>query len=284
MTGDTLGQVHLSVIIPAYNEERRIGSTLERIIQYLSQKPWSWEILVVIDGSRDSTAEVVRTAGAGAGPEQLRILDNDVNRGKGFCVRRGMLESRGAFRLFSDADLSTPIEEVDRLLEALEAGHDVAIASRGLPESDVRVRQAKWRQSMGRVFNWFVQRLAVPGIQDTQCGFKLFTADAARRLFTRQRIEQFGFDVEILWNARKLDYRIAELPVVWINDPQSKVNPITDSTRMLVDLLRIRYWDHKGRYGQPGLTPGRIRPTAPTSLEHDLGLDVPRASTPTRKI
>ena len=238
--------IDLSVVIPAYNEERRIGPTLERIVTYLRTRPWTSEILVVIDGSRDRTVEVVE--GVRTERPALHVLDDPVNRGKGHCVRRGMLAARGDLRLFSDADLSTPIEEVERLMAAIAAGHDVAIGSRRLPQSRIDVPQPWWRQAMGRSFNWCVRRFAVPDIADTQCGFKLFSADAAKRIFLRQRIEQFGFDVEVLWIARRLGLRVAEVPVTWLDDPDSKVRPVSDACRMLVDLLRIRHADRKGLY------------------------------------
>jgi len=236
--------VDLSVVIPAYNEERRIGPTLERVVAYLGEHRWQSEILVVVDGSRDRTAEIVRRV---ATPLPVRVLDSGVNRGKGSCVRRGMLEARGDFRIFSDADLSTPIEEVERLVATVADGYDVAIGSRRLPESRV-VRQPWWRQAMGRVFNACTSRLLATGVRDTQCGFKLFSADAASRIFPRQRIEHFGFDVELLWIARRLGLRVAEVPVTWVDDPRSTVRPIADAARMLVDLVRIRHADRKGLY------------------------------------
>ena len=189
----------------------------------------------------------------------IRVLDSGVNRGKGSCVRRGMLEARGDLRVFSDADLSTPIEEVERLAATVAAGYDVAIGSRHLPGSRVEVRQPWWRQTMGRAFNACTRRLVMTGIRDTQCGFKLFSADAARCIFPRQRIERFGFDVELLWIARRLGLRVAEIPVTWVDDPRSTVRPISDAARMLVDLVRIRQADRKGLYGPAAAPP----PAAP---------------------
>ena len=238
----------LSVVIPAYNEERRIGRTLERVVAYLGEQRWASEVLVVSDGSRDRTAEIVRRTVADL---PIRLLDSGVNRGKGACVRRGMLEARGDLRIFSDADLSTPIEEVERLAAAAARGYDVAIGSRHLPGSRIEVRQPWWRQTMGRGFNACTRRLVMTGIRDTQCGFKLFSADAARRIFPRQRIEHFGFDVEVLWIARRLGLRVAEIPVIWVDDPRSTVRPVTDAARMLVDLVRIRQADRRGLYGPP---------------------------------
>jgi dolichyl-phosphate beta-glucosyltransferase len=238
--------VDLSVIIPAFNEERRIGPTLERILAYLHAARWTAEVLVVIDGSTDGTARVVRGVESKLVP--VRLLDATENRGKGSCVRRGMLEARGDLRLFTDADLSTPIEEVERLVHAIEDGHDVAIGSRRLPGSRITLAQPWWRRAMGRTFAWCVQQVGVPGIADTQCGFKLFSANAAMQIFRRQRIDAFGFDVEVLWIARRLGLRVAEVPVTWTDDPRSSVRPAADSLRMLTDLVRIRRADRRGVY------------------------------------
>ena len=218
--------VQLSVVIPAFEEAARIGPTLKRVRAYLAARPFDSEVLVVIDGGRDETLGLVRNL-ARDWPA-LRVLDNGVNRGKGYSVRRGMLAASGRYLLFSDADLSTPIPEVERLMAALDAGADVAIGSRALVDSDVRVPQAWWRQWMGRVFNWFVRLVAVPDLRDTQCGFKCFRRDAARQIFARSRIVRFSFDVELLWIARKLGYRVVELPVTWINSPSSRVHPLRD--------------------------------------------------------
>jgi dolichyl-phosphate beta-glucosyltransferase len=243
--------VQLSVVIPVYNEERRIRPSLERVLAYLGTQPWHSEVLVVIDGSRDRTGDVVRGV-APPGAVDVEVLDAPTNRGKGACVRRGMLAARGTLRLFTDADLSTPIEEVERLAQVIARGHDVAIGSRRMPESQVTVPQPWWRRLMGGAFVWCVQRLAVPGIHDTQCGFKLFTADAATRVFSRQRIEDFAFDVEVLWIAHRLGLRVAEVPVTWTDDPRSTVRPIADSLRMLSDVLRIRRADRQGLYADGG--------------------------------
>ena len=240
------GAVHLSVVIPAFEEVARIGPTLERVRGYLHDQPFDGEVVVVVDGGRDGTLALVRAAMTDW--PALQVLDNDANRGKGYSVRRGMLAARGRYLLFSDADLSTPIVEVGRLIAALEAGGDIAIGSRALAGSDVRVRQAWWRQSMGRMFNHIVRLVAVPGIRDTQCGFKCFRRDAARRIFALQRTTRFSFDVELLWIARKLGYRVVEVPVTWVNDPSSRVHPVSDSLRMLVDLARLRFYDLRGAY------------------------------------
>jgi dolichyl-phosphate beta-glucosyltransferase len=238
--------LHLTVVIPAYNEAARIGLTLQRILAFFDRHAWRGDIIVVLDGGNDGTADQVRRVSGT--DSRVAVIDNRANRGKGFSVRRGMLAAGGAYVLFSDADLSTPIEEATRLVAAIDAGADVAIASRALAGSDVQVHQPWWRESMGRIFNWFVQRLALPGIRDTQCGFKCFRRDVARRVFALQRTDRFAFDVEVLSIARSLGYRIAELPVTWIDQPASTVNPVTAPAGMLLDLVRIRMNHWLGRY------------------------------------
>jgi dolichyl-phosphate beta-glucosyltransferase len=237
---------YLTVVVPAYNEAARIGLTLQRILTYFDSQSWNGDVIVVLDGGRDGTGdEVRRVSGA---DRRVAIVDNGVNHGKGFSVRRGMLAAQGRYVLFSDADLSTPIEEAARLIAAIEAGADIAIASRALAASNVQVHQPWWRESMGRVFNWFVQRLALPGIKDSQCGFKCFRRDVAHRVFALQRVTRFAFDVEVLSIARSLGCRIAELPVTWIDQPASTVNPVTAPAGMLLDLVRIRLNHVLGRY------------------------------------
>ena len=251
----------LSIVIPAFNEASRIGVYFEQLVRYLDTQPCAAEVLVVSDGSDDGTeTEVRRLAG---NRTNILVLENGVNRGKGFAVRRGALEASGQVILFCDADGSTPIGELDKLIGALDAGYDIAIGSRALPASDIRVPQPILRRSMGRVFNCFVQSVALPGIHDSQCGFKCFTRDAARRIFPRLRIDRFGFDVEILWLARKLGYRVAEIPVTWIDHSGSKVHPIRDSSRMLLDVLTIRFRDASGCYGS---APTQLRAAAPVAI------------------
>ncbi len=235
----------ISIIIPAYNEESRIPSTLQEIESYFSGRV-SCEIIVVDDGSTDRTYDVCREFFDKAG--HGKVLRNSHNRGKGYSVRRGMLEAKGKMRLFSDADMSTPIGEIEKLIAAIGEGYEVAIGSRSLSGSDIKLHQPFYRESMGKIFNLFVRLVTVGGIIDTQCGFKLFTEKASRDIFRRQHIESFSFDVEILFIARKLGYRIKEIPIAWINSPASKVNPITDSAKMLRDLFFIRWMDLKGNY------------------------------------
>ena len=236
----------LSIVIPAYNEAQRIGNTLCTVLSYLEQRSYSAEILVVDDGSYDATPQVV-TAFCNQIPP-VRLLRNHRNRGKGFSVRNGFLHASGAYLLFSDADLSTPIEEIEQLFAALQESCDVAIASRALAKSRVEVHQPWYRENMGRLFNVLVQTLVLPGIRDTQCGFKCFTREAALNICQRITLERFGFDVEMLYLARKLRYRIREVPVVWRNSPQSRVHVLRDSVSMFGDLLRIRWNDLCGRY------------------------------------
>ncbi len=225
----------LSLIIPAYNEAARIGRSLQAGLDYLASVPYSWEILVVDDGSSDDTAarvEEFRDSG-------IRLIRLDRNRGKGAAVRRGMLEGTGERRVFTDADFSTPIEELAPMLAHLDE-HDIAIGSRAVDRSRVEVHQPWYRETMGKIFNLFVQTLAVPGIKDTQCGFKGFRGDVAEDVFSRAKSDGFSFDVEALYIARRLGYSIVEFPVRWINDDRSTVNPVTDSIRMFGELMKIR--------------------------------------------
>jgi len=230
----------LSVVIPAYNEESRLGPTLARIQHYLAAQSYQAEIIVVDNASADATSEVARRAGA-------RVLREPL-RGKGAAVRAGMLAAHGQYVLFSDADLSTPIEEVERLMAALSAGHEVAIASRALPESKLPVRQPWYRELVGRLGNVLVRMLAVRGIADTQCGFKLFPRELAQRLFGAQRMRGIAFDMEILFLGQRLGLKIAEVPVTWVDDPDSRISRVRDSLDAIKDLLRIRLNWMRGRY------------------------------------
>lgn len=227
----------LSIVIPAFNEESRLGATLDRVLHWLDQWGGSGEILVVDDGSSDGTAALARARGEVE--PRVQLLEYGSNRGKGYAVGLGVLEARGQNILFSDADLSTPIEEYTRLEAALESV-DIAIGSRALPDSRLDKRQPLYREMMGRTFNLLVQGLVFPGIRDTQCGFKLFRADVAKAVFSRRKIDGFAFDVEILYIARKLGFRVAELPVIWVNDEESRVDPVRHSIQMFRDIVRIR--------------------------------------------
>jgi dolichyl-phosphate beta-glucosyltransferase len=234
----------LGVVVPAYDEEARIGATLERLHAYLAGQARTWAVLVVSDGSRDRTAEVVgEFCGSHAG---FSFLAHPTNRGKGHAVRTGMLQLQADHLLFSDADLATPIEEVEKLFAALGPAQ-VAIGSRPLKESRLEVRQPLHREMLGRTFNLAVQLLAVPGIHDTQCGFKLFTAEAAQAVFSRCRLDGFSFDIEALLVAKDLGYEIAEVPVVWRHQEGSKVVLMRDGPRMLRDLVKLRLRGRRGR-------------------------------------
>jgi dolichyl-phosphate beta-glucosyltransferase len=237
----------ISVIIPAYNEEKRLPSTLARVIEYVDAKRFSFaEILVVDDGSRDGTVAAV-SALALRHP-CLRLLQNPGNRGKGYSVRHGMLEAKGEWALFTDADLSSPIEELEKLIEAAERKSvQVAIGSRALDRSLVGVHQPMLREYAGRFFNLVMRSVTGLKFHDTQCGFKLFQRDAARRIFSLQRLERFGFDAEILFIAERLGYRAVEVPVRWNDVAGSKVGTLQGLNGFL-DLLRIRRNAWAGRY------------------------------------
>ena len=235
----------MSVVIPAYNEEGRIGESLRKIQRYMQEKAFGFEVVVADDGSRDRTAETVGEFSRE--DPRIRLIRNPRNMGKGAAVRSGVKASGGDVVLFSDADLSTPIEEYEKLLPWVET-HDLVIASRSLPESDVIVHQPFYRELMGRVFNLVVQVLLVRGMIDTQCGFKLMTGDAARRIFARQRINSFSFDVEMILIAKRIGLKVKEVPVRWINSRASRVHPVVDSTEMLLDLFRIKIYDILGVY------------------------------------
>jgi glycosyltransferase involved in cell wall biosynthesis len=233
----------LSIVIPAYNEARRIESSLEAIQGYARSKSFSVEVIVVDDGSTDSTVEVV------ARHPGIRVLGNDCNRGKGYSVRHGVLEAHGGLILFTDADLSAPIEEADKLLAALESsGADAAVGSRALQRALIGIHQSWLREWGGRFFNLLVRLFTGLPIHDTQCGFKLFRRETTRRAFQLQRVERFGFDPEILFLIRRLGGRVVEVPVRWNDNPATKVHFLQDSLRMTLDLLVLRWRTLTGRY------------------------------------
>ena len=236
----TKEEIYLSIIIPAYNEEDRIKKTLEHIFKYLSEKSFTFEFVIVDDGCTDETIDIVKNT-IGDKDYSFKIVKNDHNMGKGFSIKKGVIESSGKFLLFSDADMSTPIEEFDKMIPFLEGGSDIVIGSRALNNSDIRKRQIWYREMMGKIFNFFVQLLVLKGIKDTQCGFKAFKADDAKRIFTKMTIYRFGFDVELLYLARILNLKITEVPIIWINSPASKVRCVTDSLSMFMSLIKIRY-------------------------------------------
>ena len=230
--------MQLSVVIPAYNEAGRIGGTVARVCEYLDRQPYDWEVIVVIDGGPKAAAEEARAA-AGA-RSNVRVIENDGNRGKGYSVRRGFSEARGDRLVFIDADLSLPIEGLDGMMARFDAGADVVIASRTAPGSRVEGAPPAGRGLMSRIFNLAVQAIAVPGIADTQCGFKGFTARAAKAIFSVAESDRFGFDVEALYLARKNGFRIDELPVTVRYHGGSSVNRVSDGVRMLADVFALR--------------------------------------------
>ena len=235
---------HLSVIIPAFNESERIVSTLNSVAAYLEAQTYRWEILVVDDGSADDTASLVSCAAKDIGC--VRLVRRE-HFGKGWAVRAGMLEARGRYRFMCDADLAMPIRWLDKFLEKMDAGVDIVIGSREIVGAR-RFDEPYYRHLMGRIFNWVVRAVAVRGFQDTQCGFKCFSEDAAYQLFSRQRSRRMGFDAEILYLAVKMGFSVVEMPVEWHHQTGSKVRPGVDSIDMLKDTLLIRLRDICGKY------------------------------------
>jgi len=239
------GEPKLSIVIPSYNEELRLPGSLEKIAAYIREKEPNTEVIVVDDGSTDQTAAVAESW-RGRIP-QLRVISNGVNRGKGFSVRHGSLEARGDIVLFTDADLSAPIEEGEKLLAAL-ATHDVAIGSRAVDRSLIEVHESLFREFAGIVFNRIVQVILRLPFVDTQCGFKAFRRERCRIIFEQQTIERFGFDPELLYLARHHGLSIAEVPVRWAHSPATKVNMLRDSVQMFLDVFVIRWNAVRGRY------------------------------------
>ncbi len=248
-----------SIVIPAYNESARIPATLERVVACLRERNWDAEVIVVNDGSTDTTAEVVgefvRTA-----PE-VRLVENPGNRGKGYSVRSGMLQALGEVVMFTDADLSSPIEEAERLFAAIAAGADIAIGSRWLESSRQTHRQPLYRQFFGRCFNAVTRGVMGLHFADTQCGFKAFTRSAAQTVFQLQTIERWGFDPEILFIAVKRGLRVAEVPVSWGHDKRTRMSYLRDGMKMLEEMATIRWNALRGRYGR------QVEPMERASLE-----------------
>ena len=238
----------ISIVIPAFNEQARIGATLERVMECVRTRNWVAEVLVVNDGSRDQTAAIVSTW-ASRYPN-LRLIENPGNRGKGYSVRNGMLQARGAIAMFTDADLSAPIEEAELLFAAIADGADIAIGSRWLDRSRQTLRQPIYRRFFGRCFNWLTRLIMHLPLADTQCGFKAFRKDVARTIFSRQRIERWGFDPEILYIALRLGMRIKEVPVTWGHDDRSRISYLKDGLKMLEDLVKVRIYSLAGLYSK----------------------------------
>jgi len=229
----------LSIIIPAYNEEKRLGATLEKVHSYFNSRPYTYEVIVVNDGSSDATVDIALSSTLNQ-VGRLRLMRNEPNRGKGFSVKKAILASGGENIIYSDADLSTPIEEIEKLLPYIKSGFDIVIGSRSIKGANVEVHQPFYRGSMGKFFNLLVQLFVLKGIIDTQCGFKLFDAEIAKKIAAELKIDKFAFDVEILYIAKKNNYKIKEVPIRWINSLDSRVNPVSDSFKMFLDLISIK--------------------------------------------
>ncbi|MFZ0758576.1 MAG: dolichyl-phosphate beta-glucosyltransferase [Candidatus Sulfotelmatobacter sp.] len=257
----TLSDITYSIVIPAYNEGERLGATLQKVLAYVRGQGWNAEVIVVNDGSRDNTAEIVRTFAAGN--PALSLVENPGNRGKGYSVRNGMLKARGQVVVFSDADLSSPIEEMPKLLQALAAGADIAIGSRWLRAELQTRRQSLHRQLFGRIFNFLLRIILGLKFKDTQCGFKAFTRRAAQTILPLQRIERWGFDPEILFLARKFGFRVEEVPVCWGHSGDTRIHPLLDGARMFQEMLRIRWYDLTGKYDGVGAVAAQPFKTTP---------------------
>lgn len=235
-----------SIVIPAYNESARIAASLERVLAYIDQRGWDAEVLVVNDGSRDNTAEIVHDHLKKS--PRLRLLENPGNRGKGYSVRNGMLHAGGDILLFSDADLSSPIEEADKLFAAIASGADIAIGSRWLQSHLQTQRQPLYRQLFGRTFNLLLRISLGLRFKDTQCGFKAFTRRAGQAIFPAQKIERWGFDPELLYLAKRFGFSVAEVPVAWAHREGTRINPLRDGIRMFGEMLKIRWNALSGKY------------------------------------
>jgi dolichyl-phosphate beta-glucosyltransferase len=239
---------HYSIVIPAYNEAARITRALEAVVACIQQRHWSAEVVVVEDGSRDRTAELVRAFAACA--PAVRMLENPGNRGKGYSVRNGLLHSLGEVVMFTDADLSAPIDEAEGLFAAIAGGADIAIGSRWLERARQTIRQPLYRQFFGRCFNGVTRMVMGLPFADTQCGFKAFTRAAAQTVFQLQTIERWGFDPEILFIALKRGYKIVEVPVSWAHDERTRISYLNDGLRMLEDIAVVRWNALLGRYNK----------------------------------
>ncbi|MFZ0662694.1 MAG: dolichyl-phosphate beta-glucosyltransferase [Acidobacteriaceae bacterium] len=237
-----------SIVIPAYNEQARIGATLTEVIHSIEVHCWNAEVIVVDDGSTDATAQIVKSI-AGQHP-YVHLLSNGTNRGKGCSVRNGILNASGEIVLFTDADLSSPIEEATRLFSAIREGADVAIGSRWLAQSRQTIRQPLYRRFFGRCFNLVTRAIMRLPFADTQCGFKAFTHSAAQTIFQLQRIERWGFDPEILFIALKRGYTVREVPVSWGHDERTRISYLKDGLQMLGELLLVRWNALVGTYGK----------------------------------
>jgi dolichyl-phosphate beta-glucosyltransferase len=235
-----------SIIIPAYNETARVAATLDRVLSHIVERDWDAEIIVVDDGSTDNTAEIIREYEVKR--PQLQLLQNPGNKGKGYSIRNGMQHAQGEILLFSDADLSSPIEEADKLIAAIEQGADVAIGSRWMRSDLQTQRQPIHRQLFGRIFNFMLRITLGLAFKDTQCGFKAFSRRAASAIFPLQRIERWGFDPELLYLAHKFEFKVAEIPVEWAHREGTRIRPLRDGSQMFLEMLKIRWNSLTGKY------------------------------------
>lgn len=236
--------IYLSIVIPAYNEQDRLPVTLDSIFAYLDQKDYTVEVIVVDDGSQDRTSDVVK--GYKQYPDKLKLIRQERNHGKGYAVTLGVIQACGEFVIFNDADGATPIEELDKLQRAIDEGFDIAIASRAMKESEVN--DLWYRRILGIVFNRLIRIIVLRGFSDTQCGFKLFKAHCAKKIFNKLLLVGFSFDVEVLFLAQKMGYKIKEVPVRWQAIPGTKLNPIFDSPKMFWGVLKIKLMNILGKY------------------------------------
>ena len=247
-SGEVMASPQLSIVIPAYNEGARIERTLDRVMSCVEQQGWDAEVLVVDDGSVDETAAII--ARWMETHPRLHLVKNEGNRGKGYSVRNGLLQAAGEVVMFTDADLSAPMEEAERLLAAIADGADVAIGSRWMDKTRQTIHQPLYRRFFGRCFNWVTRTVMGLPFKDTQCGFKAFRRPAAQVIFRLQRIERWGFDPEILFIARKLGYQIREVPVTWGHDERSRMSYLKDGMKMLEEMAVIRANSIAGRYDE----------------------------------
>jgi dolichyl-phosphate beta-glucosyltransferase len=260
--------MYYSFIIPAYNESERLATSLPKVFAYIRERRLQAEVIVVNDGSSDDTAAIARSFASQHA--DIRVLENPGNRGKGYSVRNGMLHANGNVLLFTDADLSSPIYEATKLFAAIDHGADVAIGSRWLQAGLQTERQPWYRQLYGRLFNLALRIVLGLKYRDTQCGFKAFTRAAAQTVFSRQRVERWGFDPELLFLANKFNLRTVEVPVEWAHDHRSKINPLRDGLKMGVDMLAVRWNDLRGLYAEPSTTvtveEPVVQPVAPAEI------------------
>jgi glycosyltransferase involved in cell wall biosynthesis len=273
-----MGHPFLSIVIPAYNESARIEATLDRVMSCVAERGWDAEVLVVDDGSKDNTVAIVENW-MRVHP-RLHLIRNPGNRGKGYSVRNGLLQAAGDIVLFSDADLSSPMEEAERLMSAIADGADVAIGSRWMDRTRQTIHQPLYRQFFGRCFNWITRTVMGLPFKDTQCGFKAFRRPVAQVIFRLQTIERWGFDPEILFIARKLKYIIREVPVTWGHDERSRISYLKDGMKMLEEMAIIRLNSLRGRYDAAIAamkdTSAMVTPVEPVERPMKVGVEVRR--------